>query len=127
MVYRSVASLVTLATLQLSAVVGVPSVTPDAVHTPASELTVTLAGAVMVGFWLSVTVTVCVAVAVLPEPSVTVQVTVVVPKAYGSVASLVTLATLQLSAVIGVLFPYTTLFRSPASELTVTLAGAVMI
>ena len=42
--------MLTLATEQLSAVVGVPSATPDAVHFPASELTLTAAGAVIVGF-----------------------------------------------------------------------------
>ena len=56
----------------------------------------------MVGTILSVTVTVCVAVAVLLLPSVTVQVTVVFPKGNAVGASLVTLATVQLSAVVGV-------------------------
>ena len=74
-------SLVTLATLQLSAVVGLPKATPVAIQVPASTLTVTSAGQVIVGSILSITVTVWVQVAVLPEPSVTVQVTVVFPKA----------------------------------------------
>ena len=73
--------MVTLATLQLSAVVGVPSEVTVALHEPALAFTEMFAGAVIVGFWLSVTVTVCVAVAVLPLPSVTVHVTVVVPVA----------------------------------------------
>ena len=51
-------SLVTLATLQLSAVVGLPKATPVAVHNPASTFTVTSAGQVIVGSSLSVTVTV---------------------------------------------------------------------
>ena len=65
------------ATLQLSAVVGVPSVTFEAAvaHVPASTLTLTAAGAVMVGSMLSTTVTTCVAVAVLPDASVAVRVT----------------------------------------------------
>ena len=71
--------LVTVATPQLSAVTGVPSATFDALHLPLSAFTVTAIGAVMVGFWLSVTVTVWVAVDLLPFTSVTVQVTVVVP------------------------------------------------
>ena len=73
-------SLITEVMLQLSALVGVPRATPDAVHTPASEGTVRAAGAVTVGRCVSVTVTSCVAVAVLPLPSVTVQITVVVPR-----------------------------------------------
>ncbi len=68
----------TEATEQLSAVVGVPRLTPVAVQ---AELVVTLtvAGQVMVGGTLSVTDTVWVQVAVLPLPSVTVHVTVVLP------------------------------------------------
>ena len=74
------ALLVTLATEQLSAVVAVPRATPDAVHIPASELTLTAAGAVIVGFWLSVTVTICVASsAALPLLSDTFHLIVVVP------------------------------------------------
>ena len=68
------ASLVVEATLQLSAVVGVPrgTLARAVLQVPASTLTVTAAGAVMVGSMLSTTVTTCVAVAVLPDPSVTV-------------------------------------------------------
>merc|ERR1711965_59985 len=64
-------------TLQLSAAVALPSVTLVASQVPASTLTVTAAGAVMVGSILSTTVTVC--VAVFPDPSVTVHITVVFP------------------------------------------------
>ena len=67
------------ATLQLSAVVGVPSDTPVAVQ-PLFVVAFTVEGQVIVGATLSVTDTVCVQVAVLFEPSVTVQVTVVFPK-----------------------------------------------
>ena len=76
------ASLVVLATLQLSAVVGVPSVTLEAAvaHVPASTFTVTAAGAVMVGSMLSTTVTVAVALCVLFDPSVAVKVTVLAPR-----------------------------------------------
>jgi hypothetical protein len=42
---------------QLSAVVGVPKATPEAVHNPASAATLTLAGQVIVGCSVSVTVT----------------------------------------------------------------------
>ena len=53
------ASLVVLATLQLSPVVGVPNVTfaSAVAHVPASTLTLTAAGAVIVGKMLSTTVT----------------------------------------------------------------------
>ena len=121
------ALLVTLATEQLSAVVAVPRATPDAVHIPASELTLTAAGAVIVGFWLSVTVTICVAVAVLFDPSVTVQVTVVLPSGNVAGALLVTLATEQLSAVVGVPRATPDAVQMPASELTLTAAGAVIV
>jgi hypothetical protein len=90
---------VTLATEQLSVVVGVPIFTLNATH-DAFALTVTFNGAVIVGFVLSFTVTVCVAVAVLPEPSVTVHVTVVTPNGNVAGALFVTLATEQLSDVI---------------------------
>ena len=51
------ASLVTVATPQLSAVTGVPSTTPDAVHTPASGDTLTANGHVMLGCSSSLIVT----------------------------------------------------------------------
>ena len=74
----------------------------------------------------SVTVTVCVAVAVLPLPSVTVHVTVVAPNGKVAGALLVTLATVQLSAVAGV--PNTTpVAVQPLLVHTVTLAGAVIV
>jgi hypothetical protein len=72
-------SLVTLATAQLSAVVGVPRLATMALHEAGSALTFTVGGQVIVGFWVSVTVTICVQVAVRPLASVTVQVTVVEP------------------------------------------------
>ena len=50
--------MVTLATPQLSAVVAEPRATELAVHIPASLVTLTLAGAVIVGSSVSVTVTV---------------------------------------------------------------------
>ena len=53
------ALLVTLATEQLSPVVGVPRATPEAVHWPRSAPMETLAGHVMVGGVLSPTVTIC--------------------------------------------------------------------
>jgi hypothetical protein len=111
---------VTLATVQLSAVVGVPKLIAAPLHT------VTSAGAVIVGSTLSVTVTTCVAVAVLPLPSVTVQVTVVFPNENAAGASLVVLATEQLSAVVGV--PKTTpVAVQPLFVVADTAAGAVIV
>ena len=72
------ALLVTEATEQLSAVVGVPNETPVAVQ-PVLVVTETEVGAVMVGFVLSITVTVAVHVDELPSRSVTVNVTVFDP------------------------------------------------
>jgi hypothetical protein len=92
---------VTLTTVQLSEVVGEPIFTLNAEH-EAFAFTVTFDGAVIVGFVLSFTVTVCVAVAVLPEPSITVHVTIVVPNGNVAGALFVTLATEQLSDVVGV-------------------------
>ena len=119
------ALLVTEATEQLSVVVGVPRTTPVAVQ---AEFVVaaTFDGAVMVGFTLSVMVTVWVAVVLFPEPSVTVQVTVVLPKGKVVGALLVTEATEQLSAVIGV--PRTTPIAVQAEfVVAVTFDGAVML
>ena len=83
-------------------------------------------GAVIVGFVASVTVTNCVAVAVFPEPSTTVHVTVVVPNANTAGASLLTLATEQLSAVTAL--PNTTAVAVQAvSVVTLTAAGAVIV
>ena len=76
------ASLVVLATEQLSLVVALPKVTfaKAVVHAPASTFTDTAAGAVIVGLMLSVTVTVAVAEAELPAPSTAVNVTVLLPR-----------------------------------------------
>ena len=60
--------MLTLATWQLSAVVGVPNVTPVAVQA-VLVVAVMSAGQVMVGLMLSVTVTFWVQVAVLPASS----------------------------------------------------------
>src|SRR5574343_610706 len=95
------ASLLTLATEQLSAVTALPNTTAVAVQA-VSVVTLTAAGAVIVGKVASLTVTNCVAVAVFPEPSTTVHVTVVLPIENEAGASLVTLTTEQLSAVTGV-------------------------
>ena len=65
------ALLVTEATEQLSAVIGVPKTTFVEVQVTL-VVPVVAEGAVIVGFTLSLTVTIWVAVAVFPEPSVTV-------------------------------------------------------
>ena len=115
----------TLATEQLSEVTGAPKFTLVAVH-PVFVATVNAAGAVMVGLTLSTTVTVCVAVAVLPAASVTVQVTVVFPIGKVAGALLTTLATEQLSAVIGVPSD-TPVAVQEAFAFTVTAAGATIV
>ncbi len=117
--------MVTEATEQLSAVVGVPKETPVAVH-PVLVFADTATGAVMVGLTLSVTVTTWVAVAVLPDPSVTVQVTVVLPNGNTEGALLVTEATVQLSPVVGV--PNETpVAVHPVLVVAEIAAGAVMV
>jgi hypothetical protein len=60
------------ATLQLSAVVGVPSDGIVALQEAMSALTLMAEGHVIVGFWVSVTVMIWVQVAVFPLASVTV-------------------------------------------------------
>ena len=76
------ASLEVLATLQLSAVVGVPRVTfvNAVLQAPASTFTVTADGAAIVGSVLSTTVTVAVPEDEFPAASVAVSVTVFAPK-----------------------------------------------
>jgi hypothetical protein len=119
------ALLVTVATEQLSEVVGVPKTTLVDVH-PILVVPVVAEGAVIVGLILSVTVTVCVAVFIFPEPSVTVQVTIVIPKGKAAGALLVTVATEQLSAVTGV--PKTTLVDvHPTLVVPVLADGAVIV
>ena len=120
------ALLVTDATEQLSAVVGVPRATPVASQVAFAKA-FTGAAQEIVGFWLSDTVTVCVHVAVLADPSVTVQVTVVTPSGKVAGASFVTEATEQLSAVIG--FPSATEVaeHDPALANTATGAAQVMV
>src|SRR6185503_15370285 len=73
------ALLVMLATPQLSLTVGVPRLTFVAAHRPLLAVTLTKAGQVMLGGWVSVTMTVWTQVEVLPLTSRTVQVTKLVP------------------------------------------------
>ena len=119
------ALLVTLTTVQLSVAVGVPNATLKAAH-ELFALTNTFAGAVTKGTCVSVTVTVCVAVVVFPALSVTVQVTVVVPSANVAGALLVTLATVQLSAVVAVPNKTPVATQDPFAEAK-TFAGAVIV
>ena len=67
------------------------------------------------------------AVAVLPVPSMTVHVTTVAPNGNVAGASLVVLATLQLSAVVGVPNATPVASQLAASTFTVTAAGAVIV
>jgi hypothetical protein len=115
------------ATVQLSDVTGVSKITPLAVQVPASELTVTEVGQVIFGFSMSLTVTICSQVALLPEPSVTVQVTVVLPKEKVAGALFEMFDTVQLSVVIGVPKNTPLAVQVPASELTVTAVGQLIV
>src|SRR5205809_797234 len=119
------ASLLTLATPQLSETTGVPSATLVETQLPASALAITLAGQRICGGSLSTTVTVCWQLLLLPFTSVAIQVTTVVPTGKSAGALLTTLAMPQLSAATGE--PKFTLLAThwPASPLTVTLAGQV--
>ena len=118
--------MVTEATLQLSAVVGVPKVTPEAAaaHAPASAFTNTSMGAVMVGSWLSVTVTVKLASVELPAASRAVYVTVVVPrsKVEPEATEGVNEVTPQLSVAVG-LAQFTTAVHTPPAVFTLMLLG----
>src|SRR6185295_18199699 len=87
---------VTLATVQLSLVTGVPRLTFVAVH-PAFADTVTSDGQTIVGFIVSRTITRCVQLFVLPLPSTAVHVTMLVPKTKTDGALFVTAAMLKLS------------------------------
>ena len=118
---------VTEATEQLSAVVGVPSATPEAVQTPKSATTLTFDGQVIVGNSVSITVTVCVHVAVFPEPSTTVQVTVVAPNGKASGASFVVEAIEQLSFVAGVPNKTPVAVHVPRSAAIVIAVGQVIV
>src|SRR6266478_1323082 len=96
------ALLVTVTTPQLSDTVGVLSVTLVAPHRPGEATTVTSAGQVIEGGWLSVTITSCGQVAVLPWESAAVQITVFVPTGNIAGALLVTGTAPQLSEAGGV-------------------------
>src|ERR1043166_7067974 len=93
---------VTLDTLQLSVVTGTPRLTFEAVQRFESTFTTRLDGQVITGDWLSTAITVCVQALALPEVSVTVHTTEFVPNGNGLGALFVTLATPQLSDVLGV-------------------------
>src|SRR6266446_4597684 len=121
------ALLVIVTVPQLSLAVGLPRATPVAKQVPAFTLTVTSAGQVIVGTWLSRTTTRCWQVAVLPLLSVAVQVTRLVPVGNCAGALLVTVTTPQLSLAVGL--PNATPFAKhvPTFALIVTSAGHVMV
>jgi hypothetical protein len=120
--YVEGALLVTDATPQLSAVVGVPKLTVPPLHT------VTAAGAVMVGDCVSLTVTIKVDVAVLPAASVATQVTVVGPviNVLPDAGVQTTELTEQLSVAVGEA-NVTTAPQTPASLLTVMFELVAMV
>src|SRR6266436_4843686 len=118
--------LVTVTAPQLSETVGVLSVTLVAPHSPGEATTVTRAGQVIEGGWLSVTITSCGQVAVLPCESVAVQITVLVPTGNIAGALLVTVTAPQLSETVGVLSVTLVAPHSPGEATTVTRAGQVI-
>ena len=119
------ASLVTVTLVQLSVATGFPKFAITAAQFVLA-FTVMFAGAIIVGLVLSSTITFCVAVAVFPALSVTVQVTTVVPNGKVPGALLVTEATPQLSAVVGVP-KVTPKALHDEFALTVTATGAVIV
>src|SRR5260370_4289163 len=97
------ALLVTVTAPQLSDTEGVLSVAFVAPQRPGDAMTVTSAGQVIEGGWLSVTITSCGQVAVLPCESVAVQMTMLVPPGNIAGALLVTVSAPQLSETAGAL------------------------
>src|SRR5258708_4884548 len=120
------ALLVTVTAPQLSETVGVLKVTLVAPHRPAEATTVTSAGHVIEGGWLSVTITSCGQVAVLPCESSAVQMTVLVPTGNIAGALLVTVTAPQLSETVGVLKATLVAPHRPGEAMTVTSAGHVI-
>src|SRR5678816_1650196 len=92
------ALLLTVTVPQLSLEIGLPKVTPAATQVPVSTFTVTSAGQVSVGNWLSRTITCCWQVAMFPPTSITVQITTLVPTGNWAGALLLTVNPTQLSA-----------------------------
>src|SRR5438132_1567950 len=112
---------------QLSLAVGLPNATPVAKQAPEFTLTVTSAGQVIVGTWLSRTTTRCWQVAVLPLLSVAVQVTRFVPVGNCAGALLVIVTVPQLSLAVGLPRATPVAKQAPAFTLTVTSAGLVIV
>jgi hypothetical protein len=117
------ALLVMLTEPQLSATVGVPSVTFVTPHRPGEATTVTSAGQEILGGWVSLTITVWGQVVLFPELSVTVQITMFVPTGNRDGALFVMVTGPQLSETVGV--PRVTLVapHSPGEATTVTRPG----
>src|SRR5438093_832201 len=121
------ALLVTVTVPQLSLAVGLPNATPVAKQTPEFALTVTSAGQVIVGTWLSRTTTRCWQVAVLPLLSVAVQVTRLVPVGNCAGALLLIVTVPQLSLAVGLPSATPVAKQAPEFTLTVTSAGQVIV
>src|SRR5207245_657439 len=121
------ALLVIVTVPQLSLAVGLPNGTPVAKQAPEFTLTVTSAGQVIVGTWLSRTMTRCWQVAVLPLLSVAVQVTRLVPVGNCAGALLLTVTVPQLSLAVGLPNGTPVAKHVPTFALTVTSAGHVMV
>src|SRR5438445_8967514 len=116
------ALLVIVTVPQLSLAVGLPRATPVAKQAPGLTLTVTSAGQVIVGTWLSRTTTRCWQVVVLPLLSVAVQVTRLVPGGEGRGAGLVIVTAPQSSLAVGL--PRATPVAVQGTGLTLTVPAA---
>src|SRR6266568_8694630 len=112
---------------QLSLAVGLPRATPVAKQAPEFTFTVTSAGHVIVGTWLSRTTTRCWQLAVLPLLSVAVQVTRLVPVGNCAGALLVIVTVPQLSLADGLPNATPVAKQAPEFTLTVTSAGQVIV
>src|SRR5437870_3359003 len=121
-------ALLVIVTVPLHAALPIlPRATPVAKQAPEFTLTVTSAGQVIVGDWLSRTTTRCWQVAVLPLLSVAVQVTRLVPVGNCAGALLVIVTVPQLSLAVGLPNATPVAKQAPEFTLTVTSAGQVIV
>src|SRR5437870_13402963 len=121
-------ALLVIVTVPLHAALPIlPRATPVAKQAPEFTLTVTSAGQVIVGTWLSRTTTRCWQVAVLPLLSVAVQVTRLVPVGNCAGALLVTVTVPQLSLAVELPNATPVAKQAPEFTLTVTSAGQVIV
>src|SRR5438445_4808757 len=121
------ALLVIVTVPQLSLAVGLPKTTPVAKQAPELTLTVTSAGQVIVGTWLSRTTTRCWQVVVLPLLSVVPYTTLFRSVGNCAGALLVIVTVPQLSLAVGLPNATPVAKQAPELTLTVTAGGQVRI